>query len=92
MQSEKASLFTAYETCSANDALPAAFDCEFGVIDNADSAIGKAYTNVLYVLPVSFSLSPYFHSTGLKHSGHPHVAKYSSRACSRIFLLASVNF
>ena len=32
--------------------LPAAFDCEFGVMDNADNDLGKAYSNLLCVLSV----------------------------------------
>ena len=34
--------------------LPAAFDCEFGVMDNADNDLGKAYSNLLCVLSVLF--------------------------------------
>jgi hypothetical protein len=47
--------FMIYVKYSVPDILPAAFDCEFGVMDNADNDLGKAYSNLLFVLSVSFS-------------------------------------
>lgn len=37
----------------------AAFDCEFGAMDNADNDIRKAYSNVLYVLFIGLSAAPH---------------------------------